>query len=552
LEFCFLKLEVDRPTRLRILLVAVACFTCSASAQSPVTVAISAQSPGFAIPADFGGLSFEMGSELANRNGVSGYLFCATNTQLITLFQNAGIHSLRLGGGSVDQTSVPIPRPADIDNCFAFVKQVGNLGVVYSLRLLNGDPGNDSTTPGDSYLANYIWQNYRSQLVAFAIGNEPDWNSYHTSDPNITNYPSYLNDWRNFAATIRSYVPAALFVGPDTGAYDTTTYYHGQSWTQHFADDEKTSGIIAVITQHYYAGASPGSISAQGAIDAMLSASWATTNYPWLYSNNLAPVLADGLPYRLTESNDYLGGVTNASNAFASALWALDYMHWWAAHSCSGVNFHNKSWLVTDTVYLDANGGYQINPKAYALKAFDLGGHGFVLPVALTNNNGVNLTAYAVGASNELFVTIINKEHNAGARDAAVTIVPAGFAPGTAVAMFLTASNSNVGATSGVTLGGAGITNNASWAGQWTALSTATNGQCTLTVPAASAAVVKIDAAPKKISIRTIGSDQAQLTWISGALQSASSVLGPYTLVPGATSPCTIPITNAQCFYRLR
>ena len=50
--------------------------------------------------------------------------------------------------------------------------------------------------------------------------------------------------------------------------------------------------------------------------------------YPWLHASNLAPVAAAGLRYRLTEANDYLGGVPGASNAFASALWALDYLHW--------------------------------------------------------------------------------------------------------------------------------------------------------------------------------------------------------------------------------
>ena len=72
-----------------------------------------------------------------------------------------------------------------------------------------------------------------------------------------------------------------------------------------------------------------------------------------MYANNLAPVAAAGLRYRLTESNDYLTGVPGASNAFASALWALDHLHWWAAHGAAGVNFHNKQWLFTDTIVPD-------------------------------------------------------------------------------------------------------------------------------------------------------------------------------------------------------
>ena len=113
-------------------------------------------------------------------------------------------------------------------------------------------------------------------------------------------------------------------------------------------------------------------------------------------------------------------------------------------------------------------------------------------PVSIGNSNELNLTAYAVGNGSNLFVTIINKEHGTGARDAAVTIKPDGISSGSAAVMFLTAPNGNLSATNGVTLGGASITNDAPWAGKWTPLDSVTNGQCVVTVPAASAAVVKV------------------------------------------------------------
>jgi hypothetical protein len=189
-----------------------------------------------------------------------------------------------------------------------------------------------------------------------------------------------------------------------------------------------------------------------------------------------------------------LNGVTNASNTFASALWALDYMHWWAAHRCAGVNFHNKPWLKTDTVYLDSSGNYQINPKGYGIKAFDLGGHGYVEPMTMTNDDELNLTAYAIGTTTNLHVTIINKEHGSGARDAAVTILCDAFTIGNVAAIFLTAPNGDIGATSGVKLGGSVITNNAEWLGRWGILNQFSNSQCRVTVPAACAAIVTISA----------------------------------------------------------
>src|SRR5665213_798735 len=481
-----------RVTALILALVSVMCYLAGAAlAQSPVSVAIATMSPGYVIPDDFSGLSFGAVTELPDHGRVSGLLFSATNTQLVTLFKNSGLHNLRLGGSTVDGIDAAMPSYAAIDNVFGFAQAVGNLDVIYSLRLLNGSPADDAAT------VRYIWRRYRPLLVCFAIGNEPDIRRYHYppfgtgTDRAITNYTSYLADWIKFAAAITNVVSGATFAGPDAAS---------RSWAHLFAVDEWNSGIVSLITQHYYVGGSPyvnggtATISIHETIDNMLSSNWVVAKYPSLYKSALLPVVADGLPWRLTESNDYLKGVANASDAFASALWALDYLHWWAAHGCGGVNFHNTEWLKTDTVYLDAFGNYEANPKAYGIRAFDLGGHGQVKPLTMTNINGLNLTAYAVGTTTNLYVTIINKEHGIGARAAAVTIVPNGLSSGSVAAMFLAAPNGNVEATNGMTLGGAAITNNTLWLGQWTGLNPVTNGQCTVAVPAASAAVVKISA----------------------------------------------------------
>jgi hypothetical protein len=487
--------QLGRTELILVLFSAICCVAGGALAQSPVVLTI-AGSRGYA---DFSGLSFETGSQQADRHGISGNLFSATNTQLITLVRNLGIRNLRVGGGSLEGKHAAILNHTDIDNLFAFAQAAG-VKVIYSLPLLNANSATNAV------IAQHIWQHYYSLLDCFSIGNEPDWKSYHYppfgngSDPAITNYTTYLDDWRTFAAAITNAIPGALFAGPDTGSYTASTHYNGQSWTQHFAEDEKGSGILKLVTQHFYVGASPliqgtrSPIPIQQAIDNMLSPSWNTITNQWLYGHNLVCVMAEGLPYRLTESNDYLYGVTNASNAFASALWALDYMHWWASHNCAGVNFHNKQWLKTDTVYLDASGNYQINPKGYGIKAFDLGSHGCVEPVKMINANGLNLTAYAVGTATNLYVTIINKEHGPAARDANVIIKPNDFNSASVSVMFLSAPENNVGATNGMTLGGAIIINNAAWLEKWTALSPVKNGQCELTVPAATAAIVKLSA----------------------------------------------------------
>lgn len=44
----------------------------------------------------------------------------------------------------------------------------------------------------------------------------------------------------------------------------------------------------------------------------------------------------------------------------------------------------------------------------------------------------------------------------------------------------------------------------------------------------------------------------SQLSWTLGTLQSSTNVLGPYTDLPGAPNPYTLPLTGPRQFYRLR
>lgn len=464
---------------------AICFFVSSAMAATPITITIS-NYPGFRIPDDFIGLSFEIRNVAPGENGVPGakpfYLFSPTNKSLIAFFKMVGIKNLRVGGGTVDIARDPIPQPPDIDQLFAFAK-AADATVIYSFRLYNGDATNAAA------LARYIWQNHRAQLDCFAIGNEPNVKSYRYppfgtgKDPDITNYSSFLAKWRKFADAITNAVPEAKFQGPDAA---------GWNWAGQFAEDEKNSGIVTLATQHEYVGGRPQmngrETSVAEAISNMLSEDWLTNKCANFYKKSAALVLAAGLPDRMTEANDYLRGVTNASDAYASALWALDYMHWLAARGCGGVNFHNKEWLRTDTIFLDQKGNCHINPKAYGLKAFDLGSHGNIVPVAISNPKKINLTAYAVRSREGLFVTVINKGYGFFARKAKVTIVPDADSKKIEV-IFLTGK---VSAKTGMKLGGSAIGNDGSWNGKWKLLMPDKNGDCIVEVPAASAVIVKL------------------------------------------------------------
>lgn len=525
---------------------AAGAFGSPGTAPEPVNLSVDAGARGPVVPSDFTGLSFERGALNSGNAGVPGYFFSPSNTELVTLWRNAGIRNLRVGGNTVDQ-QIPAGTGSDgftgVDELFRFAAAAG-ANVIYSLRQ---DNSTSHAIPDlvtiDAEAARYIWQRYASLLSSFSIGNEVDWHSYHLHDPAIyettpgepgTAYPSYLADWRKFADAVHQAAPGAKLNGPDTGNYGTRggvpyttftpTQATGVSWTQRFAEDEVGTGLISDATTHLYVGGSPFDTTAAQAIANMLSADWveksdigyqptgsgsgttAYVPYPWFNTNIVAPTVAVGVPVRLTESNDYLTGIPGASDAFASALWALDYMHYWARRGVSGVNFHNKQWIYTDTITpalgsyssipggCDAPGcgGYRVNPKGYAIKAFDLGARGQVKPITVDKSPNTNVTAYAVGGDNDLYVTVINKMYGAGSASVDVTIEPRDFGFTEAAYMTLQSGQPGDPTSSDATLGGAAITNSTPWVGKWTPLSSPSQGRVAVTVQPASAVVVRI------------------------------------------------------------
>jgi hypothetical protein len=449
-------------------------------AQSPVTVTINTKSPGSIIPTDFNGLSFESLSLRKDNAGVNGYFFDSINTQLLTLFSNLGIKNLRIGGSSIDSNKYDyVPANEDIDALFRFAKAAG-VNVIYSLRLKNGNSTQDASS------AKYIWDNYKQYIDCFSIGNEP--NIYHGKDPDITDYSSYLAKWREFAAVVVDSVPDIKLGGPDNDNGGTT-------WGTNFAHDEKVSGIVKSIFFHYYVGNSAKNKTPQQIIDEVLSPDWITTDYPIRYNASGAVALLLGFPYRFTESNSYYvppPGIQGGNNCFATALFALDYMYWWSEHGAAGVNFHTTQWKYNGTIYLDADGNFDIYPMGYGIKAFDVGGHGRMDSVLISNPNNLDLTAYAVAGSNGLYVTIINKEHDSGARDAKVNIKADNYSDGASV-IYLKSLNGAVGTTD-ITLGGEAISDTSIWHGVWSPIDSTnmSSGNYIVTVPASSAAIVRI------------------------------------------------------------
>jgi hypothetical protein len=235
----------------------------------------------------------------------------------------------------------------------------------------------------------------------------------------------------------------------------------------------------------------------------MLSSEW-YQRYESVHKGMLDSVEGTMLPYRLTETNNmWYGGLQDASDTFASALWCVDYLYWWAEAGARGLNFHTGNRVGGGdttlqsryTAFVTNDQGLDVRPLSYGMTLFNLGGHGRMIPVAVTSANGQKLSVYATLSDDKtVSVTLINKEHGAGAPATKIELLLAAPSKATdAQVLFLTVPRGDIAAKTGITLGGKPIRESGRWSGKWMPLNIrASDSSITLTVPPASAAIVRV------------------------------------------------------------
>ncbi len=488
--------NLKRAVLLTLLLLPPAC----ARAAEPVTVSVSVRRPGAEVSRSTLGLSYETSLLLPDANGV--HYFRPDNKPLVTLFRTLGIKSLRIGGNSVDAPTIPVPGVSDVTALFEFARAAG-VKVIYSVRLQ--EPADSNAAPGAgsrvnaaaaARIAQLIHERHADVLDCFAIGNEPGY---------YKDYAVYSAKWKAIHDAIIAVYPEAKFCGPDQNP--------SPDLDQKMVRDFGTAGLVK-ITQHSYPfGCSyrnPGAgqkdvarlvpFAAAESREKMLAPD-AYQVYQGIYEGIAGAIAGTSVSYRLTETNSFwFSGLQGASDSYASALWGLDYLHWWAAHGADGLNFHTgdrtggaTSLPCRYAVFVTSARGYEVRPLGYALKLFDLGGRGRLLSVATAPATPV--TAYATLDAGTVFVTLLNKSHGPVARDQPVQIKwDAPCSDSGAQVIFLHARNDDLAAGSaGVALGGAPIQEDGTWSGRWTPLPPAavSNDTMTVTLPPASVAVVR-------------------------------------------------------------
>jgi hypothetical protein len=395
-----------------------------------VTIDVDPAHPGAAIPDDYAGASYETSTL------IGGQYFRADNAALLRTFARLGIHHLRLGGNEADRGA--LPTQGEIDAGLAFA-DAANVPVIYTLRLLNYDAASAAVT------AKAILDRDAARVACFSIGNEPG---------------VYLHDYLPFRDAFDAYV--AAIADPRAHYCGTDEFGGAADWVTSFAMDRGAS--LYENTVHEYFGGNGANCDAATARDRLLS--------PGLhdeYAQNrdafAAAVLAN-TGFRISETNSYFnGGCIGASDTFASTLWGLDYLYWWASHDARGLDFHTGDHVsgtsTTYSLFVTSTGGYHVRPLGYAMAAFDLGSHGRLLPVTVTGGHDVR--AYATVAPDaSVAITIIDAEHGDGSAPRTIELA----VPGIAHAALWRLEAPAIDATDGVTLGGAAIDDQADWVGQ--------------------------------------------------------------------------------------
>jgi hypothetical protein len=448
-------------------------------------LSVAATSTGTIGPA-FAGLSYE-------KDNLCEGTFSASNTNLIALFQRLGSSVLRIGGNSVDQ-EVWTPNgkgltkgqiaPSDVASLAAFVKATG-WKCLYGINLEGSAPASPYTTTPALAAADvaYAVQAFGSSLLGIEIGNECDvygdgTNYYAGTGWSLSTFETL---WQQYRGAILALTPNAHITGPADADHEST-------WTVPFGQ-YATKSEISLLTQHYYRGDGQAPTS---------TAAYLVTPDPALIADLQilqAGAQGVGLPYRISECNSfYNGGASGVSNSYASSLWVIDFLFNCAQAGASGVNFHGGGDGPGYTPIADSGGVVNdVRPEYYGIYLFTLASQGTLYQTAVSAGS-LNVTAYAIKtAAGGLNLIVVNKDStNNLAISAALpqTVNSASLIEMTQLTAG--ASAPSLTATAGLTIQGAAINLDGSFAPA--ASYSLVSGSATLTcyVPALSALLVQI------------------------------------------------------------
>jgi hypothetical protein len=361
-----------------------------------------------------------------------------------------------------------------LDHLYAFAKRSG-WRVIHGVNL----GANDPAMAADE--AAYALQVGGPLLLAIEIGNEPNLypkNAKRSGKrPRNYGYAQYRQEVEGYVRAIRSRLPHAPLAGPAT----TRTC----KWFPEFVADFKTR--MSLTTSHIYPLSakeanpqSPRFASVDNLLRAKVEEKW----LPQLEASKAA-----GIPFRLGECNTASGGgKTGVSDAFAAALWGVDFLFDVAEHGGAGVNLHGgfTPGNYSPICYRKKEDRYEASPLYYGMLLFHQAARGHVVRVECQAS--ANFTAHAaIGDDHKLRVVLINKDLT---RPVVASIAPG---PTRSTAQLIRLSAPCVSSTEGVTLARSAVARDGSWTPQPGEGARCANGKFEVPVPAASAALLTIE-----------------------------------------------------------
>lgn len=292
----------------------------TARAAPGARIAIPARASGSTVPQTIVGLSYETDNLRDPR------FFAAGNTGLVDAFRRLNPHGvLRLGGNTSDLARPagfdgPLPvlhplyrnreriqpyydvTPEALDALAGFLDATG-WKLVFGINMRAGSP------ELAAQYARMVRARLGPRLLALQLGNEA--NNY------FKRYEDYKAAWERLAAPLGR----TGIAGPDTGA--------NTDWVQRFGGEVPES---VLLSRHYYREA-----AARGSLADILQHD---TEVDREIATLAQAARRHPHGFWLTETNSYYrGGRDGVSNAFASALWGLDFTLSAAFHGATGVCF---------------------------------------------------------------------------------------------------------------------------------------------------------------------------------------------------------------------
>jgi len=383
--------------------------------------------------------------------------------------------SIRMGGNSTDLSGTP---------SVATVAPLADLATALHTPFIIGvNLGSNDLALAKAQVQNDLNLMPQGSITALEIGNEPDSYSRNGMRSSTYTFQDYVSDFDTWRTGIDPLLPYGVkLAGP---AWASTA---SLSDLPEFLAAEGPS--LSIVTQHFYAG-NPDAKPA----DYLLTPHIATDG-PQAVADAVVRAHASGQKFRMGELGTFYGeGIQGISDAFGSALWAIDIMFEYANISVDGVNWETSGGNYDHPFYFETSktGGVtsytltSVSPLYYGMLLFQQATASGSRLLPVTVNTSANLKCWpTVDSKGTTRLTMINKDQS---QSGTVLVTM----PGSLEATVTRLKAPSLTSTSGVTIGGQTFDNSLDGKFQGepaTEIVEGVNGVFAIQMPVTSAALV--------------------------------------------------------------